>query len=838
MATKNTTVTGSAATYSSAAYTTQNWTETSASGANTYAIQDTATSARLTLRGTAGDVIYVNGNFADYQFKQSGKTVTFDDSTHRVSVVMSDMTSKVAVKTTIQFLDGSVTLSSKVGSTKVSITGVDDSGATKAQALTSKLADVTVNTADSVVAATYFASESSSASSVSFTLTVNSDTGTSFTGTSANETFDAAGYFNSGTGTYIQTLNNADSINGGTGTDTLNVILNTATATTLPAALTSIEVINLTNTVGTNILDLSNATGVTTLNSTASATQIAQFDNVQSAVTAFGLTNTGVGLKANILNTALSGATDTATLTLQNVTAGTVTLQTITAANGYEVLNVVSNGTATNVLTALTDGLGNSLATINVSGAAAVTLGSALDNTVTTLNASTLTGKLVATTGTSVIAVTGGTADDTITMAATYTSADTINGGTGTDTLSLTSAMVGGVTTSQTNVTNIETISLSDASEAVTYTLSAWNGVTNLALTTAATTAITVNYKAGAAGMAYGAVIGTGVQALVSAGSATTDTLALTIGTTAAGVLTTSETTTNGFETITILAQGGTSSLGAITMTATASAETINVTGAVALTLGIVTADKLDASAFTGALTMVSGTTAAGGITITGGTGADTLFGGTAADIISSGAGIDTINGKGGADILTGGAGFDFFYFAQDVASAATYTTDANITDFVVGTTSLGTSDVIHLSIADTFAGGAGGLASVGTDDGAVTVAAGTTVFQSVGQNAAAAAATSGLNVIKLTTGVVALGTNQLTFNSAIGSGTVTGLTTLSDYAAMFYDTTNSKAVLLTVNSGGDTTFASADVVRVIGTIDMTAADYALFGTNNLAFVA
>jgi hypothetical protein len=676
----------------------------------------------------------------------------------------------------------------------------------------------------------------SGSSGTTYTLTVNAD---DFTGTSADDTFDGSGFFNAGTGTYIQTLNNADSIDGAAGTDTLNVILNTATATTLPAAMTSIEVINLTNTVGTNILDLSNATDVTTLNSVASATQIAQFNNVQSAPTNFGLTNTGVGLTANILNTALAGTSDAATLTLQGVTAGTVTLQTVTAASGYETLNVVSNGTATNVLTGLTDGVGTSLATINVSGAGAVTLGAALDNSVTTLNASTLTGALTATTGTSVIAVTGGTDDDTIIMAGTYTTADTINGGAGTDILSLTSAMVAGVTVSQANVSNIETITLSDASTAATYTVSAWNGATNLVLSTASTAAITVNYAAGAAGISYGAVIGTGAQTLNSAGSATTDSLALTIGTTAAGVLVTSATVTSGFETIDVLAQGGTGSLGAITMAATAASETINVTGAVALTLGAVTADALNASTLTGALSMVTGTVAAGGITITGGTAGDALFGGTAADIISGGAGADTITGFGGADILTGDAGLDIFYFAQDVASAATYVTDANITDFAVGTTT-GTSDVLNYSIANTFgAGAASGLTTgAGVAGAATAVAAGTTVVQSVGLNAAAAAASSNVNIIKLTTGVAAAATNQLTFDAAIGTGSVTGLTTAADYAAMFYDTTNSKAVFVTVLTGVGTVLAAADVIRVIGTADMSASDYALFDTDNLAFVA
>ena len=700
-------------------------------------------------------------------------------------------------------------------------------GTPSAGAVATGLGTVTTTIADTSVAV----------AGSNFSLTVAND---NLTGTAGNDTFDGGLFFNTPSGTYVQTLSNNDSVDAGAGVDTMNVTFTTA-ATYTPLALRNLEVINLTNQGVAGVLDLSNATGVTTLSNVGSSTNLADFRNVQSTVTTFNLTNTAVGLRADIANSALSGATDAATLNISNVTAAVVTLQTVSAASGYETLNVVSSGSTANVLTILTDGNGTSLATINVSGTNNINLGSALDTTVTTVNASTFTGNLtVDASGVANVTVTGGTGNDTLTFGAGYTTADSINGGAGTDILSVTTAMLGGISTTQSNVSNIETLSVSNANVASTYTVSAW-GATNLVLTTAASNiAMTYNYASGTAGLSYGAVIDTAVQTVNSAGTATTDVLNLTIGTSSAGVLETSETATTGFETININARGGVDSLGAITMTATASTETINITGAVALTLGIVTADKLDASAFTGALTMVTGTTAAGGIAITGGTAADALFGAAAADVIGGGNGDDTITGFGGADILTGGAGFDTFRFSTSIVSAASYATDPNITDFTVGSTAA-LSDKFGISQANTDFSAGNGLATGGGAAGTlVASAAGAalTVVQTIAQNASSAAIGATADFLKLTTGVVAAGSNQFTFDAAIGTAVITGITAATSMAGSFYDTTNSKAVIFEVLSTAPNTtqIEATDVIKVIGTINMTATDYSTFGANQLEF--
>jgi hypothetical protein len=683
------------------------------------------------------------------------------------------------------------------------------------------------------------ATSSGTVAGTNFSLTVGND---NLTATSGNDTFDGGLFFNTPSGTYVQTLASGDSLDAGAGTDTLNVTFTTG-ATYTPLALRNLEVINLTNQGVAGVIDLSNATGITTLANVGSTTSIASFTNVQSAPTTFNLSNTAMGMSVGVANTALSGTTDTAALNISNMTAGIITLQTVSAASGFETLNVVSNGSTANVLTQLTDGNGTSLATINVSGANNINLGSALDTSVTTVNASTFTGNLtVDVSGAANVSVTGGTGADTFTYGLNYTAADNINGGAGTDTLSVTTAMLGGISATQTNVSLIETLSVSDATTAVTYTPSAF-GAINMIFTTASTAATTVNYATGTAGLTYGAVIGTGIQTLNSAGSSTTDVLNLTVGTSSAGVLETSETATTGFETINLLSRGGTNSTGAITMTVTASTETLIITGGVALTLGAVTADRIDASAFTAGLTMVTGTVAAGGVVILGGTVADTLFGTAAADVITSGAGDDTMTGGIGGDILTGGAGFDTFRFSTGITSAANYATNPNITDFTVGSTAA-LSDKFGISQGDTFlaAGNAGLVTGAGAAGSLAASVAGdaNTVVQTVAQNAAAAAIGATTDFLKLTTGVAAAASNQLTFNAAIGTATITGLNAAGlSMAGSFYDTTNSRAVIFEVldtGNGSDTAIATADVIRVIGTINMTSADYATFGANQLEF--
>jgi probable HAF family extracellular repeat protein len=81
--------------------------------------------------------------------------------------------------------------------------------------------------------------------------------------------------------------------------------------------------------------------------------------------------------------------------------------------------------------------------------------------------------------------------------------------------------------------------------------------------------------------------------------------------------------------------------------------------------------------------------------------------------------------------------------------------------------------------------------------------------------------------------------TVQQAFNNAIGTGTVTGLVAGDDIFFSLYDSTNSRMLVGLVDAGvADTVITTGDVVTLVGTVTMTAADYAAFNQNNLSIIA
>jgi S-layer protein len=241
---------------------------------------------------------------------------------------------------------------------------------------------------------------------------------------------------------------------------------------------------------------------------------------------------------------------------------------------------------------------------------------------------------------------------------------------------------------------------------------------------------------------------------------------------------------------------------------------------------------KMNISATAGTNALTGSATAAN--TITGGSGADTITGGAGADILSGGAGNDSILNRasggatGGADTLTGGAGADTFTLIGSVAGTATsYAGAARVTDFVQGT------DLIRFDSAN--ASYAAGLSVDGTAAGA----SGSVGVVTAAINAVTDSDTSTTNeLIKLTGTTGTVGTAfttdvQTTFAAAIGSGTVTNLTA-GTYLVSFFDTTNARAVFLEAATA-DTTLGNADVVRLIGTVDMSQATYNALTTADFA---
>jgi len=696
---------------------------------------------------------------------------------------------------------------------------------------------------DTDVANILAGSGSGGTSGKTFTLTERVD---NVPGTTGDDTIDgsrvttAAGQ--------LQTWNNGDSIDGGAGTDTLFAQL---TANVTAASFKNIEVLNIENQNNGTVVDLNTGdSALTTVKSSNSGGNNLTVQNIQAAPTEFDLTNTSGNFTATVVNTKLAGTADATTVNLNNVTAGTVTLQTATAASGYETVTVNSNGTVANVLTALTDGNGNSLATVKVGGTQDLTLPLS-DTTVTTVDATGFTGKLtltVAAANGQNMTITGGTANDVIDMNGTYTSNDTINGGDGTgDRLTLTNAEAIAATTTQSKVTGIEVVGLSDG---LNGTVAVNNfGATGLRFGAAMGGVSTISYAAGTNSLDL-QNFGSGGNNLTNniAGTATTDVLNVTVGSLAAGnTFGAGNVTINGAETVNLTSQGGANTFGGtFTITDTAANQSLAITGNQSITFtGAVRADTINASGMTGSATLtLTGGTGTTATTITGTANNDTINGSTAGDIINGGAGADTIanvisgNNATAGDVLSGGAGFDTFILRGDAASAALpglYNNVAQIVDFTVGSTTT-TTDILQLSATiGNYSGGSAFFAGV------AAAAAGSTAIQTVAQNAAAAGVVTGADMIKLTTGVATAGlTAQQAFNAAIGTATVTGLTAGDDIFVSFYDTTNSKMVvgLVDATAGTNTVVQSADTITIVGTIDMSATDYAAFNANNLSIIA
>ncbi|MCF1184869.1 hypothetical protein L0E83_15670 [Marichromatium gracile] len=675
-----------------------------------------------------------------------------------------------------------------------------------------------------------------------FRLTEGLDT---VNGTAASELID--GSLATTVAGRLQTWNNSDQLDGGAGTDTLFAQLGAVTVTA--GSFQNIEILDI-EASGAAVVDLNAADGsLTTVKSSNSGANAVTVQNIQSAPTSYVLTNTTGNFTASVANTQLSGSEDAAALDLNNVTAGTVTLQSVAAGSGYETLTVNSNGSVANVLTSLTDGNGNSLTTVNIAGTQDLTLPLA-DTTVTTVDASGMSGVLnltVALGNTQNMTITGGTGNDVLGMNGTYTSNDTINGGEGTDRLVLTNAEAIAATTTQSNVTNVEGIQLSDG---LNGTVSVNNfGADTLRLGADIAATSTVNFAAGTGNLDFqnfddAAAGGRNLTATI-AGTATDDVLNVTAGSTTAGLTFGASTVTiNGAETVNLTSQGGANTFGgAFTLTDTAATEALVITGGQNVTFtGAVRADSIDASGMTGnAALALNGGTGTTATTITGTANADALVGSTAGDIINGGAGADTIvNAVAGtaaaaSDVLAGGAGFDTFLLRGDLASSAlpaAYSNAAQVTDFTTGTTAT-TTDILQLTAAVADYSGADAFFA-----GVATAAAGSTAIQTVAQNAAATAIVTGTDMIKLTQEVTTTGlTAQQAFNTAIGTGSVTGLTAGDDIFVSFYDATNSKMVVGVVDAtnGTNTVIESGDTVTIVGSIDMTSADYAAFNANNLS---
>ena len=266
-------------------------------------------------------------------------------------------------------------------------------------------------------------------------------------GNAGNDSFNAI----LGTGA---TFNIFDTINGGDGTDTLNLVTDLATALTLPVStsISGIETVNLSRSgVGATTTAITNTTfgtGVTSLNvvdagNNGAGAQSATLNSATSVsyvstATAFGTiavtdastvaASTGSTLKTVTITN--SGAANTLTgngITTLNLSAATTTVTTVTAAAGTRTLTInaagasdagVTDATATSVVINSTVTAAGGVGTYTHAAATTVNFNTTTANTAT-INAGVATTLNVGGSALSTLTLTGSTALTTVNVSGT-----------------------------------------------------------------------------------------------------------------------------------------------------------------------------------------------------------------------------------------------------------------------------------------------------------------------------------------------------------------------------------------------------------------------------------
>lgn len=704
------------------------------------------------------------------------------------------------------------------------------------------------------------------ATAKTISLTTGVDAGASFVGGNGADIFNADLSTSS-----TNTLNALDQLDGGLGTDTLNAVV---AASVTPKKLTSIETVVGTSSGGAVAIDLVNSTDVTSVTSNSSSGGILTFNNIPAGAS-LGATSQAVGATFNFETTS---GTESASLAVDGVTGGS----TVLSVDGIETISVTANGSDSAYTLAADAAQG----TLTFAGAAASTVLMTDVLAVSNFDASATTGGTTLTlinqselAATADVTVTGGSGNDSITASAhtqsdlnivggagndTITNtaivvADTVDGGDGTDTLSTnnTQANVLDATTTS-NITNIETVSISDALDGTLVAASIASSIdtVTLALTgasgvvytggdtiTGPAGSLTVNIGAKAASNATTA---TGALTIGDTGSATADSLTINNkainSTTGANVDTTNgqNITSSGYENVTYNSGSGTGNvendIGVLTITgdSTSTAQTLTITGtnAVDIDTSLVTNTSglltVDASALTaqasGTTTLkidstVHGTSGTASITgsagedvitvgnyastVVGGGEDDSITGGTAADNIQGDAGNDTLAGGGGNDTITGGAGND----GITSGSGTKQNIDGGAGNDTVNMDS-------SLSTNDTVAGGDGTDILAIDTAGTATATQGVTGFEELRLDAAAI----NQNMVLFSTNTF----STITSNIASGSNNITNASTATTQLNALHTSDNLQLTRLLDSDSNSITFgAETDVATTVTTLQL-----------------
>lgn len=445
-----------------------------------------------------------------------------------------------------------------------------------------------------------------------YMLTAGVNTGKDFVGTEKGDVFNAV---DNTSGFATWTI--ADSIDGGAGIDTFNVITDGDVETPFSASVTNVENMNVTAN-GTVTLDTTGFTGLTTLNTTSKSTAAGVNANVTAAATTDVNVNATSAAAAGAETIDVNGGKNVTVVSKNNV-ADTITVGATTAAAGK--VSVTSTGGTADT---------NAQGAIKVNGGTEITVNQYAGNAAKT-SVDTDGGD---------ITVTGNASTTTVTVNQTAF-------GTGKTATPTVAGVVGYQAGKVTITADANATTTTDAGTITTVTLKNYDDST---INSGALTTVNLEGTAGTLGITAGALT-----------TAKVDTLGLNLkGVVATALSTTVSTNTitvdNDYKTLNVKSSTTDSTLTSLVANG---ATTINVSGDAALTLTDNTFAAAKDIVVTNTAGVTFGTTAIGAdVTFTGGAGADSIIlSNSFTKAITMGAGNDTVTYGGAASTTAGKKG-------------------------------------------------------------------------------------------------------------------------------------------------------------------------------------
>jgi hypothetical protein len=271
------------------------------------------------------------------------------------------------------------------------------------------------------------------------------------------------------------TLSGTDKLDGGAGTDTLAVNMKSSFDGFSTGSVKNVEIVTLTNTTDVaRTFDATGVAGASTYNldskTGVSITNVDTLGTVNVSNRASGTTT------VDFDDTKVSTTTDNSlNLGVSALGSGATTFVTVTAPD-IQKMTVTASGAASNV-----DLAGAPLKSVTVKGSSDVSLRASSVTTLSTVDASEVTGKVtLSNLAGTVSSLKTGSADDKATVTAISTTA-VLSGGLGNDSLTLSTLAAG---TYQPVMTGFETLNVSNSAGAVVLSMAKSTDVANLVVDT------------------------------------------------------------------------------------------------------------------------------------------------------------------------------------------------------------------------------------------------------------------------------------------------------------------------------------------------------------------